>query len=596
MTFTWSLKENLRSILVVLAISITLWMMLISVAYAEVIKSFNANYRIHEDSSMTVTETIVYDFGDYNRHGLFRNVKDKHPQKASTWYKERYVDIDLISVSRNGSPEPYKLEPYKGLSVRIGDEDTTVSGVQTYTIVYKLVGAISSYSESGEMGETNTVQAENEFYWNVTGDEWVVSMQSVAVTLTTDSGVSLDVEQYCYSGVSGSNSVCSGKKIIASSNGPVALFENDYLSPGQELTIAQAIDFPNLPVVMERVTATRFFIIIFVLFVIGLFLHGYKWRYKYKSDRTVVAQYEPYESFKPMFTGVLIDGRLDTKDISAGIVYLAQQGFISIRQLDEKVFGLFTVNDYEVELKKTLLSTETNFHKTILELIFSSTDTPGKVVKLSELKKDRRRLMLNSSRVRSLNAAIQKDLKDLGFTEVNKKSLARTLVGCVLAVIIVFLILFSILSNEPDGAVLIVCFVAFILGIVFLIFTNQRRTQKGYEALNYLKGFKKFLSVTEKERYKFHNAPALSPQQFMEYLPYAIAFGVEKEWASVFKDIIIDSPDWYSSSTGARFDAVAFSGGIGAFSTAFAGSTSSSGSSGGGSSGGGGGGGGGGSW
>jgi uncharacterized membrane protein len=121
--------------------------------------------------------------------------------------------------------------------------------------------------------------------------------------------------------------------------------------------------------------------------------------------------------------------------------------------------------------------------------------------------------------------------------------------------------------------------------------TYQRRTLKGYEALNYLKGFKDYLSTTEKERYKFHNAPALNPEQYMEYLPYAIAFGVEKEWAEVFKDIQITPPDWYQSDVPKQFNAPAFAASLSSFSTSLSSSAGTSGSSGGGSSGGGGGGG-----
>jgi uncharacterized membrane protein len=111
-----------------------------------------------------------------------------------------------------------------------------------------------------------------------------------------------------------------------------------------------------------------------------------------------------------------------------------------------------------------------------------------------------------------------------------------------------------------------------------------------------MQGFKLFLSVTEKERYSFFNAPEKSPELFMKFLPYAIAFNVEKEWAEVFKDLTIPSPSWYDGGGVNTFSAVALSSDISAFSTTFATSSGVQGSSGGGSSGGGAGGGGGGSW
>ena len=74
------------------------------------------------------------------------------------------------------------------------------------------------------------------------------------------------------------------------------------------------------------------------------------------------------------------------------------------------------------------------------------------------------------------------------------------------------------------------------------------------------------------------------------------AFGVEEEWAKVFKDVTIPSPDWYEGGNAASFSAVSLTNSLGAFSSSFVASSGSSPSSGGGSAGGGAGGGGGGSW
>ncbi len=105
--------------------------------------------------------------------------------------------------------------------------------------------------------------------------------------------------------------------------------------------------------------------------------------------------------------------------------------------------------------------------------------------------------------------------------------------------------------------------------------------------------------MTEKERYEFFNNPADNPQEFMEYLPYAIAFGVEKKWAKQFASITIPQPDWYRGS--GPFVATAFADEISSFSEKVSSAvatqrSSGSGSGGGGFSGGGSGGGGGGSW
>jgi uncharacterized membrane protein len=44
------------------------------------------------------------------------------------------------------------------------------------------------------------------------------------------------------------------------------------------------------------------------------------------------------------------------------------------------------------------------------------------------------------------------------------------------------------------------------------------------------------------ERFKVQN---LTPETFERYLPYAMVFGVEKQWAENFKDIYKEPPSWY---------------------------------------------------
>ena len=129
----------------------------------------------------------------------------------------------------------------------------------------------------------------------------------------------------------------------------------------------------------------------------------------------------------------------------------------------------------------------------------------------------------------------------------------------------------------------------------------SKRTLKGVKARNYILGLKEYIKVAEKERIKFHNAPEKNPQTFEKFLPYAMVFGLEKEWAKQFEGIYMEQPSWYSGADLATFSAVSFVNELSSFgsvaNTSFAqNSGSSSGFSSGGFSGGGFGGGGGGSW
>jgi hypothetical protein len=134
-------------------------------------------------------------------------------------------------------------------------------------------------------------------------------------------------------------------------------------------------------------------------------------------------------------------------------------------------------------------------------------------------------------------------------------------------------------------------------------------TKEGRTVLDHIAGFKQYLSITEEDRLDRMHPPEKTPELFERYLPYAVALGVENQWADKFASVLAAASAtgqaqgfvWYSghndpwNHTGRFVDSV----GSSLSSTVASASTapgSSSGSGGGGSSGGGGGGGGGGGW
>lgn len=575
---------------------VALWLGGFSFVFAEQVTGFTSDITVNPDGSLLINETIKYDFEGAERRGIYRDISNNHAQPATAWYKDRYIDFELLSVRKNGEVEPYTTDDsYDGLSVRIGNPDVYISGVHVYEISYRVDGAISIFPEFEEL------------YWNVLGDEWVVPVRNVRVEITADPSIFAS-SQYCYAGFTGSNSSCSEQGIVDDST---VFFSESLITPGEQLTIVKRLYLSQPPEILEKTETFWFYVTAFVGWFSLLGVWVYRWRTKYKVQGAEVAQYEPLPEFKPMYTGVLFDGRLDPRDISAGIVYLAEQGFISIKEITKKQLFIFDQIDYEITLKRPMEELETSFHKTILNIIFDNQKTSllsflsgtktepvvvGKMVLLSEIAKSQSNKRQTAQIVKQLESSIKEDLKSLGYWEDNKK-----ITGFWIGLFIFFFV--ALFFSDILSAFLVFSESTVVFGVMTAIltlafgaFAFSRRTEKGFEALHHLKGFKEFLSVTEKERYEFHNAPSKNAKQFMEYLPYAIAFGVEKEWAKVFEDIQITSPDWYQSSSNAAFNAVAFTEGLGAFSSSFSTSTGSSGSSGGGSAGGGSAGGGGGSW
>lgn len=565
-----------KSAITTLILSVTVWLASFGSVHAERITDFTVLIEVSPDGTLQITERIVYDFETAAKHGIYRAIDNQHAQPASVWYKKRSIELLLESVTRNGAPEPYREESHNGLFVRIGSPESTVTGVQEYLIRYTAGGALSVYDDLPEL------------YWNVTGNEWQVPIEKVSVTVQAASPL-LQPTAACYAGIRGSTARCIESDVISEYQ---SSFVARDIVPGAEVTIAQALSSEVSVNYSESVSEGLVWFIAIVGWIIGFGVLLFRSYTTHRVDEPVIAQYEPLADHLPMYTGVLFDFQLDPRDVSAGIVHLAEQGFLRIRKTSDKVLGVFTTDDYEVTLLRPISETQTTFQSTLLTLLFEAADTPGTVTKLSKLRTNNSKRTRNAQLLQTLHQAVMSDLKTRGYVESNWRFLFATIGVFVVYVLGVQGVFLWLVGYVPS---IVPFFIVFLLSVILAAAASTRRTEQGYRAKQHLLGFKQFLSVTDKERFAFHNAPEKNPEQFMTYLPYAIAFGVEEKWTALFADIQMAPPTWYSSTTGGTFSAVAFTHDLAAFTGALA-SSGGSASSGGGSAGGGSGGGGGGSW
>jgi len=553
-----------------------LFLFLPTFVFAEQITSFTSDITLHQNGTFDVVESIVYDFGELDRHGIFRDIEKRHPQQPRVFWKERYIEVEIKSVLLDGGEVPFEIIPTsKSITVKIGDPSVTIRGEHVYEIAYTVTGGYSFFENN-----------RGEVYWNVTGNGWEVPIKAAGARVYAPEGL-LGTSAACYVGTEGSSLRCAD--IQLNQDGSISFIAAD-LEALFGLTVAQEINTGGVEqIVLERFKIVLLFVLVIPFLLLCLIFFGYRYRTYHKTGRTIIAQYEPYKNFKPMYAGTMIDGRLDPKDITAGLVYLAQQGYLKIKKIERKVLFVFEVDDYAIELRKPIAEIENEFLKDVIELLFNTAASVGNTVTLSQLKKDTQQQTQNAQRLSQLRQDLKKDMRSNGFFETRQSS--KQAVFIIIGVIVIGSGLSVLLPQMSIAFAVIGCSL-----MVYFIATYERRTRVGYEARDHLEGFKLFLTVTDKERFTFHNSPRKSPQQFMEYLPYAIAFGVEKEWSEAFKDVSIPNPDWYDGGGATSFSAVNFATSLGAFSSSFTSSSQSSGSSGGGSSGGGGGGGGGGSW
>ncbi|OGK62664.1 hypothetical protein A2334_03145 [Candidatus Roizmanbacteria bacterium RIFOXYB2_FULL_38_10] len=538
---------------------------------AESINNFNTKISVQKDATIRVEERIEYDFGSLSKHGIYRDISTVILNQDGKKYR---LEVQIVSVlDETGNPYHYTTPSMGGeiLRIKIGDANRFVTGLKTYIITYQARGAMRYFSEHDEL------------YWNMTGDKWDVFIENAQYEVVIPPDIPQDkIRVDCFTGSYGSTDKnCETRlrdnKII----GQIT----QSLSSHQGLTGVISLP-PGFIAVVEPKLVVRFTDTIFgkivMLIVAQLAFIWYMglpfgiplyWWMKGRDPKTttgeVRAWFDPPKDNKGRFltpseTGMLVDEKVDMKDIFAGVIDLARRGYF---KLVEKKKGDFYFIREERKNDKDILQP---FEKKLYDGIFSG----GKdEVRLKDAK-----LVAPIEKVTTM---LYEDMTAQGFFPHNPNTI-RT-IWYVIAGVALF-----------TGNIFL-AIVAFIFARVM-----PRKTAFGAGQANVGKSLKNFL-VTQERQLEFQ---ARNQMFFEKLLPYAVAFGVEKVWANRFKDIPLHNPDWYQGYDNHSFTtAYLLSSMHSSFSTFRSSATPvrsstghSSGFGGGGFSGGGGGGGGGGSW
>lgn len=542
------------------------------------ISSIDQQVSIDKDAVATITETIDYNF-ENARRGIERYYDTV--TKTSTG-KYNQVNFELLSVSQDGATAKVTLDKVGGqYRLRIGDANITITGAHRYQIKYK-VWPVVREDPSGDF-----------INYNVTGNNWSVPIQKASASITLPEGVAA-TQTRCYTGPSGSTaqdcSIDARSNIVrVASLSPLNAKEgltaniltpkgsfSTYLKPTDKVPTSSTFDFRYivLPIMLSVIAL-----------LVGCIIRLIKWFKKRKARRaeTIVAQYSLPKGMSAAEAGILVDDKADMSDITATIIDLAERGYMKIKNIDN--------TDYEFTILKSEDMAMQPFEKTILRIFSDSADSKTHKVLLSSINGNS-----SAESIKSAKQQLVASLEEKGYYHKGKTS---TLISSASIVAVVFFqfILFFWASMIALITLPFVC-----AYLAYRIAKTSDLTFKGYDAWALVEGLKLYLTVAEKDRINFHEAPKKTPAQFSKLLPAAVALGVEEEWAKQFKDLNISkSVNWYDSAS--PFNAVILASVLGAdlnsnLSSSFTAPSSSSGDFGGGGFSGGGdfGGGGGGDW
>jgi uncharacterized protein (TIGR04222 family) len=268
-----------------------------------------------------------------------------------------------------------------------------------------------------------------------------------------------------------------------------------------------------------------------IAFLLGMLLI---WRRRGRDEPgTVYATYvsEPPSTLSPGLAGALIDEKVDTKEVIATIVDLARRGYLEITDTEKtgvlgRAVTIFT--------RRKPLDDLQGFELTVAQSLFD--ENHPETVTTTELRNH------FYAHVEPIVSQVYTEVTTAGMFHQNpKKARARWFgYGFLVAVILGGLTAIFALAGLPGwGWFLLGSIVSVIIVWVFAPHMPQR-TSKGAQEQRKWEAFRNYL----KDLSRFKDM-ASAKENFEKYLPYAIAFGVEKEWTRRFEDLTVSSPDWY---------------------------------------------------
>lgn len=560
------------------------------------ITDFDSNIFITRAGTAQITETITYSNAAAH-HGLERFAPVMLADDATN--QIYYSRFKLVSV-KDEAGRDYQVSRHDNLvavGLRIGDPDKTFTGAATYIIKYELSPVISKQDGFDFLN------------LNITGNDWRVPILRATARITIE-GEPRWSEVKCFVGKVGSKEAClavqDGNSYKFTSTRPIAQGEgmtvNGKLPPDYFASYIKPSPIPPFWWLWQWVIGwVAAVVIIMLAAIIRVFKHLAFWRAK--KNQTVIAQYESPDGLKPAEIGLLDDNSSGMVEITATLIDLAIRQHIRIDQISPKSFFagpkyLLTrltpskagLEDYEILLLDAIFAGagQNEHHEPAIEL--------GKLNQLQM-----------SQTVEEVKSIVNGRLEAKGFYPDHTKNKASSakhfwqknsvfkIISPIVIIMLASTIYFAIKSSG-QAAPFIATAVALV--IAYFIANFRRPTASGVQEWAKVEGFKLFLTVTEKDRLKFSDAPAKNPQLFSKMLPYAVALRVEKEWAKQFEGMDMKNEMYWYSSTDGSFTPTMFVAGISSMTGQFSSSVSSgfSASSGGGGAGGGVGGGGGGGW
>lgn len=492
--------------------------------------TYDVAITVQPDGCFRVVETqeLVFTVGEF-RYGV---------RTIPTEFTSSIGDVTVGELGgqeyrRTSSGDPYTFDVYTtggDLNVRYNFPPTSDAS-RTIVIGYTVCGGLLYYPDGDQL------------VWKAVPSNGSFPIQNASVTVRLPDGVT--ITNYDATGP-------RGTATLIDNNQGVRFVATEPIRPGSS-DFAVRVQWPSGPVTgqpadwqvaMDRQdqiepVANLGVLALTALVLVGGLLGLYLLWYSKGRDAPVKlpAEWipEPPSDLPAGMVGALIDEHADTKDVIATLVDLARRGVLAIQEESKPGFlGIGQTQDFVYHLENASLPMRP-YEKLLVDKLFDG----DKSKQLSDL---REKFYVTMGQVQK---GLYQALVDEGYFPSSPERVRSTYAVLGVAALIVAFVVgcfatFFLAQWSGLALCLPVAFAIPAIGLIVLARYMPRKTASAAEEAAKWLAFKRYMQNIEQ-----YTKVEEVKEIFDRYLPYAIAFGLEKGWIARFAKVDAPPPPWY---------------------------------------------------
>ena len=318
-------KTGQKNFLMTLSVIFMIFFLNVSSLIAETIKKYDVSIQINKNGTLTINETIDYDFGDkLDKHGIIRRIPLRSKKSGIDIYKSH---VKMNSVKRNGEPEKYKTKKSSGeIAYKIGSEDKYVgSGVSKYEFNYTMYNAL--FEKDGIY----------QVYFNPIGQFWKVPIESGDVIISFENNQPIGENEIQQLEVfTGKYGEIGENYTIVQKSGIIKIKTNEVLEPLNGMTFRLNLKTDKInPTWLDKLKVLYYavpLVAVGSVVILMLFIYGFVTWLLFRPGslrKAIVPEFNIPKDISPMYAGYIKGVKKPKEILTIGMLSLLSKGYVT---------------------------------------------------------------------------------------------------------------------------------------------------------------------------------------------------------------------------------------------------------------------------